>query len=166
MKIDYENNKNNYLDISFGPKWDFIPLTRDYIESFLFFNITNKLKIAKIIIAASELLENAIKYSYDNGVRTQIKKNRKNQKMELAVRNSVRKEDANNLINYIEEINIAPDPLKYYIDKMRESVKRNDGRTGLGLSRIKYEGEAFLSAKFFDREDGTGIIEVKAVFDI
>jgi hypothetical protein len=159
------SEKINYLDISFTPKWDYIPLTRNYIENFLLFSIHNKLKITKIILVTSELLENAIKYSYSDGVRTTIKKN-KERKIELRVRNTIEKIHAGELIEYIEELNESSDPFKFYIEKMKQSISRNDGKTGLGLSRIKYEGEANLTAKFFDREDGTGIIEIKAVFDL
>lgn len=158
------NNKSSYLDISFNPRWDYIPLTRKYLENFLMFNVQNKQIVAKIIIVASELLENAIKYSYADGVRTHIRKNKKNRKVELKVSNSTKKIDAERLINYINEINRYPDPFKFYLDRMKQSIIRNDGKTGLGLSRIKYEGNAMLSAKFFDREDGTGIVEIKAVF--
>jgi hypothetical protein len=165
LKMKSQNEKN-YLDISFTPKWDYIPLTRNYIENFLLNSINNKLKITKITLVISELLENAIKYAHDDGIRTMIKKLKNNRKVELRVRNTIMKSEADQLINYIDEVNSDPDPFKFYIEKLKSSITRNDGKIGLGLSRIKYEGEANLSARFFDREDGTGIIEIKAIFNL
>jgi hypothetical protein len=158
-------NEKNYLDISFAPKWDYIPLTRNYIENFMLKSFSNKLKIAKITISISELLENAIKYAYDDGIRTMIKKSKNGRNVELRVRNTVMKTDADKLINYINEVESYPDPFKFYIERIK-SITGNGRKIGLGLSRLKYEGEAHLSAKFFDRENGTGIIEIKAIFNL
>ena len=66
------------------------------------------------------------------------------------------------LIDRIENMNNT-DPLQYYIQKMRESVKRKDGRTELGLARINYEGEAKIKPKYFE---DVNIIEIKAIFHI
>ncbi|OHD05402.1 MAG: hypothetical protein A2086_13660 [Spirochaetes bacterium GWD1_27_9] len=163
--IHYEPGTLGFLDITFGPKWDYIPLTRNYIENFLAVNYTDKLNINKIAMSASELLENAVKYSSKDGIRTQIRKFEGSHQIELVVFNSLKKEDATKVLAYIEEINNAPDPFLFYVTKMKESVKRNDGKAGLGLARIKHEGNADVSAKYFPDTEITGILEVKAIFN-
>ena len=35
--ISYKKNTIGYLDITFGPIWDYIPLTRNYAENFSYF---------------------------------------------------------------------------------------------------------------------------------
>ena len=74
MQINYENNTVGYLDLTFGPKWDYIPLTKNYIENFLLINVIDKVNISKIAMSASELLENAVKFSSRDGIRMMIRK--------------------------------------------------------------------------------------------
>ena len=42
MDINYEAETKGYLDITFGPKWDYIALTRPYVENFLLINMATK----------------------------------------------------------------------------------------------------------------------------
>ncbi|OHD13481.1 MAG: hypothetical protein A2086_03420 [Spirochaetes bacterium GWD1_27_9] len=164
--IGYEGGTKGFLDITFGPKWDYIPLTRNYIENFLQVNYTDKLSINKIAMSASELLENAVKYSSKDGIRTQIRKYEDEHKIELVVYNVIDKIEADKLMKYIAELNSASDPFLFYVAKMKESIKRHDGKSGLGLSRIAHEGSAKLEAAYFSETSDTGIIEVKALFKI
>jgi hypothetical protein len=164
MCIKYESETGGYLDITIGHRWDYIPMTRSYVEKFLNSNITDKLRVMKIIVSISELLENAVKYSYKEGVRAKIKRDAVNHKLELTVYNYATKEESFKLIEYIKEIDNNKDPLKFYLDKMKDAVKNK--KNGLGLPRIKYEGEANISANYFEEETGDGTVRVKAVFNI
>ena len=73
MEIKYQKNTNGYLDITFHPKWDYIAITRLYVESFLQINMADENNIHKVGTAASELLENANKFSIENGIRMIVK---------------------------------------------------------------------------------------------
>ena len=124
MLINYKLETMRYLDITFGHKWDYIPLTKNYIESFLLLNLIEKQIISRIAMSASELLENAVKYSdKDDGIRMVIKKLVKEKKIELCVYNFINEKSADILIERIIDMN-NQDPLQYYINKMRESVKK------------------------------------------
>ena len=112
--------------------------------------------------AASELLENATKFSTDNGVRMIIKKSKVDKIILLSVFNSTTKELADAVIKRIEDMN-QWDSLEYYVHRMKESVKNKREASQLGLARINHEGQAQISA-FYDENDG--IIEVKAIFCI
>jgi hypothetical protein len=162
MLINYEPNTVGYLDITFGPKWDYIPLTKNYVENFLLINVIDKQNISKIAMSASELLENAVKFSSKDGIRMMIRKLDKKNQVELIVFNHVVKKEAEKVGQLVDEMN-KMEPLQYYIGKMKESVSRKDGKAGLGLARINYEGEAKINVKFYDDIE---VIQVKAVFQL
>ncbi len=163
MQINYVTDTQGYLDITFGPKWEYIPLTRNFIESFLLINVIDKQNINKIAVAASELLENAVKFSNKDGVRMTIKKNVIESKVELRVFNYSDKTKALALKEYIEKTNAIEDKLHFYIDKMKESVTRNDGKACLGIPRICYEAQAEMHCEYNENE---GVVEVISLFTI
>lgn len=162
MNINYTAETKGYLDITFGPKWDYIALTRPYVENFLLINMASKDNIHKIGTAASELLENATKYSCKDGIRMIVKKSESDGLITLSVLNYSEAEQASKLIARVDEMN-KTDPFEYYIYRMKESIKNKKESAGLGLSRIYYEGEAKIGVTFHDSD---GIVEVRAVFDI
>jgi hypothetical protein len=162
MKINYEKDTAGYLDITFGPKWDYIALTRPYVENFLLINMTDKDNIHKVGTAASELLENATKFSGDDGIRMIVSKSKHKNEVHLAVYNYLDKKTAEELIERIGKMNEL-DSLEYYIHRMKESVKNKQEPSQLGLARIYHEGQAKISAHF---HDDSGIIEVRAIFSM
>lgn len=162
MDINYTAETKGYLDITFGPKWDYIALTRPYVENFLLINMANKDNIHKVGTAASELLENATKYSSRDGIRMIVKKSETDGVISLSVFNYADKNQAEKLMKRVAEMN-STDAFEYYIFRMKESIKNKKENAGLGLSRIYYEGDATISVKFFDADS---IIEVNALFEI
>ncbi len=163
MHINYISDTQGYLDITFGPKWEYIPLSRNFIESFLLINVIDKQNINKIAVAASELLENAVKFSNKDGVRMTIKKFVPEAKVELKVFNYSDRTKALALKDYIEKTNSITDKLQFYIEKMKESVTRVDGKACLGIPRICYEAQAEMHCVYHEDE---GVIEVQALFKI
>ena len=162
MDINYTAETKGYLDITFGPKWDYIALTRPYVENFLLINMADKDNIHKVGTAASELLENATKYSSQDGIRMIVKKSEADALISLSVFNFSAKEQADFLISRVKEMN-STDAFEYYIFRMKESIKNKKESAGLGLSRIYYEGDARISVKYYDND---GIVEVNALFDV
>ncbi|MBN2444764.1 MAG: hypothetical protein JXJ04_25635 [Spirochaetales bacterium] len=162
MEIKYQKNTHGYLDITFHPKWDYIAITRLYVENFLQINMADKDNIHKVGTAASELLENANKFSTENGIRMIVKKSKVDKIILLSVFNHASKELADKLKARIEEMN-QWDSLEYYIHRMKESVKNKKENSQLGLARINHEGQAQISA-FYHEDDG--VLEVKAIFCI
>jgi hypothetical protein len=162
MYINYENEAIGYLDITLGNNWDYIPITRTYIENFLKCNYIKNDTIAKIIIATSELLENAFKYSNKEGIRTKIQKRKDEKTIELVVYNYAEKNSAENLVKYVYEIDKVDNPLQFYLRKMKDAVKHK--HNGLGLPRIKYEGKADISAKCYEENNENVTVSVIAKF--
>ena len=115
-------------------------------------------RITQITISASELLENAVRHSSQDGVRFMLKKSISKNAIEISAFNYATKKNAEALMNKIEDMN-KQDSLQYYILKM----KVKNVRGGLGLARIYHEGSAKVSCVFHEDD---GIIEVKAIFPI
>lgn len=161
--IYYKSNTKGYLDITFGPIWDYIPITRAYIENFLTANAMDKESISKIEMSVSELLENAVKYATDDGIRVILKKDQENAIL-LSVSNYLKKDKAVSLIEAIIEMQ-KHNSLEYYVKRLRESRshKETKNSAGCGLARVYHEGNASLIPEY---DEENGILELKAVFSI
>jgi len=151
MQIDYEKNTLGYLDMTFGPVWDYIPLTRNFVENFLLINLIEKRNISKISLAVSELLENAIKYSNNDVIRLKIIKRLTDNSIEIHVFNYTDDLHANNLLEQIE-IMKSRNSLEYYLEKMKNISKNNKEFSNLGLARINYEANAKIDA-FYNKNE-------------
>lgn len=158
--INYVSNTSGYLDVTFGPKWDYIPVTRTYIENFLKVNMLEQADIDRIEVAASELLENAVKYSDKDGIRVIMNKSKNAKKIELLVYNYLNKKNYMELEEKIKAMK-KEDSFAYYIEAMKKSV--DDEATGLGLARIYHETGAKLSLKFLKKFK---VVEMKAIFSV
>jgi len=156
--LDGQEKTDSYLDISFKATWDYIPVTKSYIENILLIEMSDMGDIHKIGTAASELLENATKYSTKKGIRTVIKKLEDKDEIELIVYNYSDKIHADQLIVRVEEMN-KTDSLQYYLYRMKESIKNKNESPGLGLARVYHEANAKLSASYLGDLE---LVEVKA----
>lgn len=163
----YENDKNFNvtLEVAFESDWKQIKFTRAYLANFLLINNIGKGLISKIEIAASELLENVIKYSLQkNRVHILLHKNDDEQELYISVSNYT---DDHNKIRLKEQFNrmLSTDPFKYYVTRMKESVKDKKKKlsAGLGLARIYYEGQAKLTLQV---DDKSNFVEIKAAFPL
>lgn len=162
MTINYEQGTHGYLDITFGPKWDYVPLTKNYVENFLLINLVDKDNIGRIALAASELLENAVKYSTKDGIRMIIRKILEKKVIELIVMNYTAKEMYNSVKSVVEEMNKS-DPMEFYINRMKIAATSESGESGLGLARINYECSAEINIGYSDSDE---VLIVKAVFKL
>ena len=65
--------REGYVELSFGPRWKYIAVIRGFVQNFLAVSLSDDAdaKADKIAMAASELLENAVKYA--NGEETKVK---------------------------------------------------------------------------------------------
>jgi hypothetical protein len=152
------NKELTYMDVSFERKWEYIPLTKTFIEDFLTINMVKNEDIHKVGTAASELLENGVHYSNKNGIRLSVQNEIDESKVHITIINYTNDLHAKRLLKRIKEIN-KNDSLEYYLYRMRESIKNKGSSPGLGLARIYHESGASLSVKYIKREK---IVEVKA----
>ncbi|MCX8059147.1 MAG: hypothetical protein N3A58_07015 [Spirochaetes bacterium] len=162
MLIDYEKDTVGYLDITFGPVWDYIPLTRNFIENFLLINLIEKKNISKISLAVSELLENAIKYTKNDVIRLKLIKKVKENIIDIHVFNYSDKKHAETLKEYLK-VMYTKDPLEFYLEKMKNISKTNKENSSIGLARINYEAKAKIDAIY---DEKTSILETHAKINL
>ena len=97
-------------------------------------------------MAASELLENAVKYAEGEETRVRVSLSSNSSEVSISVSNKANKE-AIDALRAIWGSVMTGDPLEAYLKMMREAATRSDGKSQLGLVRIRYETGGAMSLK-------------------
>jgi hypothetical protein len=111
-------------------------------------------------MAASELLENAVKYASDEGTKICVEHLKDENKLSLVVENFTYQENIAILRSEIDKIN-SGDRTEVYLKKMQEAALRTDGGSQLVLARIRYESNANISMQ----AEGD-LVKVTVIFDL
>ena len=145
MPIETEM-KDGYIELRFGPRWKYIAVVRAFIQNFLVVSFSDDARADKIAMAASELLENAVKYANGEETRIRVALSGKSGDIDIAVSNKATPEAAAALSAMWKSV-MTGDPLEAYVARMREAATRSDGKSQLGLVRIRYETGADMNLK-------------------
>jgi hypothetical protein len=138
------NDREGYIELKFGPRWKYIACVRGFIQNFLAISIVDQTKADKIALAASELLENAVKYASRDDTHILIRVSPATEQISIVVENSANPQSITTLREVFQKITTG-DPLQVYIAQMKEAAVSNDGKSHLGLARIRYETGGDLS---------------------
>lgn len=127
-----------YIELRFGPRWKYISAVRSFIQNFLVVGLEDTQKASTIAMAVSELLENAVKYANgeDTHIRLEVKPDGSH--IALHVENSAAPENISVLKEVFDQVTNG-DPFQIYIEAMKKAATRTDGKSRLGLVRIRYE---------------------------
>jgi anti-sigma regulatory factor (Ser/Thr protein kinase) len=104
-------DREGYIELKFGPRWKYIACVRGFIQNFLAISIIDQTKADKIALAASELLENAVKYASRDDTHIVIRVAPATEKISIVVENSAAPESIANLREIFIKINKG-DPLQ------------------------------------------------------
>lgn len=126
------------IEIRFGPRWKFISPARVFIQNFVAVALSDRVKADAVAMATNELLENAVKYGTSDDTHCIVQAHPDTGVIEASVTNQASEQSAHELKSIYEKI-MAGDPLEAYIVQMREAATRTDGKSQLGLARIRYE---------------------------
>jgi hypothetical protein len=139
---------DGYIELRFGPRWKYISVVRAFIQSFLVVGFLDNARADKIAMAASELLENAVKYATGEETSISVAISALDDTVDISVSNRASPEAIAALKSKWETV-MSGDPLDAYVQMMRDAAMRNDGKSQLGLVRIRYEigGEMDLDVK-------------------
>jgi anti-anti-sigma factor len=139
------------VELSFRPSAEALPLVNDFVEAFCGHASVDPAWASKLVIAARELLENAVKFSKDgvSEVRVEISRAPGGAGTSIRTKNRSGRDDIAVLERTIDEIAAAPDPFAHYVALMHRSVARGAG-SGLGLGRIRAETDLSLRAEIVD----------------
>ena len=135
-----------YVDFHFAPNWELIDPAREFLQKFFAISLKDEQVAGQVGLAAHELMENAIKYSPNDEARVRVEI-KSGDSIRIAVENDALEGHLAVLVAEVEALRAAPDPLAYYQQKMLQSFERTDGKSCLGLARIRCEAEMSLEVE-------------------
>ena len=134
------------IHLTFRPTTTLITSTRRFAGDVLGAILRDPDSTSRIALAIHELLENTLKYSTDGQALLDVRVGNEvngRRRVEVTARNKATPEQANDLGRRIHALSVTDDPMALYVGLMRESAQRSG--SGLGLARIRVEGEMQLS---------------------
>jgi hypothetical protein len=137
------------MSVTLSPEWDQASSVRHSVCAKVPF-VSRDTKDA-IVMAASELVENAIKHGAhgDEHERATFSMKVENKEVVFEVSNTVAsKEAASKLCARIERIAATPDKRALYMERMTQLLMEPDERGGIGLYRVAFEGKFALEVRF------------------
>ncbi len=140
---------DGYIELYFGAKWNYLSTIRAFIQNYIDIIINDSKLAGKIAMAASELIENAIKYSSRTDIPLQFKLvilKTTEKKLYFEVRNYADSDNIDILKNEYKQM-MRNNPYESYLKKVKEVANRSDGKVGLGLTRVRYETNCELNIK-------------------
>jgi hypothetical protein len=154
-----EGLTSDYVEMRFGPRWTYISCVRKFVASFFMIGLADKERAEKISMAASELLENAVKYASEEEGYLKISIAKSTNEVDICVKNRAETHHINTLRRELALIH-AGEPEKVYLKKMQEAAM-TEGQSRLGLARILYEAGARLRLDVSDGE-----VSMHAIFTL
>lgn len=144
-----KNPKNSFIEVIFGPRWTYISTVRSFFQNFLSITLANNKWASVISTAASELLENAVKYASEEGTKISMEYFQEENKLNLCVENFASQECVQNLKEFMKEIH-SDDHHSIYLKKIKEATLNSGDSVHLGLARIRYETKTNINMKIED----------------
>jgi hypothetical protein len=152
-----ERLSSDYLELRFDPRWTYISCVRKFVASFFMIGLADKERAEQISMAASELLENAVKYASEEEGYLEISIAKANHEVDVCVKNKAEADHINTLRREFALIHTGQ-PEKVYLRKMQEAAM-TEGQSRLGLIRILHESGAKLRLEVQD-----GHVSMHAIF--
>jgi Histidine kinase-like ATPase domain len=134
--------------LAFEPSSAFMQRVIRWLTDFCQLTLADLEMVARLRLAVSELVENVVKYGMQPNVRVEVELLERNGQttLRLGTRNRASPDYLKRAVALLSELKSAPDPVAYYDRLVRESAPRA-GVSGLGLARIRAEGELELDFK-------------------
>ena len=131
---------SSYVKISYSPRWAYVQNIRDFVKNFCINSQLSNSISDKIMIVASELLENAVKYSCREDVSFRMEIVPNTRSVNISVSNYSDEKNTKVLQKELDEVNSLP-PQEAYLKNLAR-VAQNPEVSRLGFSRIRYETTA------------------------
>ncbi|MBN2509398.1 MAG: hypothetical protein JXB03_03940 [Spirochaetales bacterium] len=139
-------SSKEYIELKFSPHWNYISAARSFLQNFLAISTGDQTRADRIAMSASELLENAVKYSVNSETYMYVGVDHESRSVSITVTNESTPESIQALKAIFDKVTKG-DPLEAYVSQMKEAATRSDGKSQLGLVRIRYEAGAELSMR-------------------
>jgi anti-sigma regulatory factor (Ser/Thr protein kinase) len=132
-----------FLVLRMQPPWVFVDEIRRFAESFCACACPGQDREVQVALAVHELMQNAIPQAGGANIELTLQVDPDADQIEIAVSGPATEAQALELEARLARINAEPDPLKSYLQAMAETPMHQRG--GLGLARVRYEGQLELS---------------------
>ncbi len=166
MKSESDRNTGtSALDLSIEPDWGAVKATWEPCRSMLVRSGLTGDEAYQLAMVAQELLENAVKYgAFDAGAGIVLGVRVAAEDVTIEVKSRVGVDDAHlrRFDQRIQWIRGFQDPFEAYVERMKivSAQPYTHGESGLGLTRIAYEGRSIID--FYVDEENT--LAVSAVY--
>ena len=147
------------VNLRFSPRWTYIGCVRRFVAGFFMIGLADDARAEQISMAASELLENAVKYASEEEASLQISITSAHGEIDVCVTN-VSDADQVNILRREFALVTAGDASALYLRRMEEAAK-GQGTSRLGLVRIRHETGARLRLQVAGNR-----VSVHAVFSL
>lgn len=153
------------LDLRIAPEWDAVKAVWDPCRSMLAANGLSSDEAYQLAMVSQELLENAVKYGAFHGAERVVLTVRVvPEDVTVEVKSRVGVDDANlrRFDQMIQWIRGFQDPFEAYVERLKVVAAQPyvHGESGLGLTRIAYEGRCAIDF-YVDEEN---VLAVSAVY--
>ena len=134
------------MNLTFDRNWKHINAVRTFLQTMVASSVSLGAGPGPelIAMAVGELLENAVKYSAADEIKVSFRiVEEPSPRLTIDVENAATPEQIETVKELYAEA-MAGDPLEPYMQMMRASASRTDGKSQLGLVRIRYESGGSL----------------------
>lgn len=151
MMVKSNNPRNYHMKIEFEPNWSLISKIKSFVEDFVFSSVKDHTFGEAVALAASELLENAVKYSLEEKIAIHMSfESMRSQAPVVTIKvfNFADRGKIRELLKIIEKVNSCT-PKEAYENRIKEILaqEHDDKTSQLGLVRLRYESGASLSVQ-------------------
>lgn len=131
--------------LAFEPSAGFVRRVIRWLTDFCQLTLRDLDLVARLRLAVNELVENVVKYGMQPNVRVEVELLERDGAtvLRLSTRNHASPEYLERAVHLLTQLKAAEDPVAYYDQLVRETAPKA-GISGLGLARIRAEGDLEL----------------------
>ena len=135
------NPVDRMVQLRFRPLWLYVDEVREYCGFFARATFGGDTVGERVGLVVHELVENAIRYGDERDLELSLERN--GERIMISVANTTSEAQAQGLAAFLGELATLP-PEQAYGHALEKSVTRPADQSGLGLARIRYEGQCDL----------------------
>lgn len=139
--MNLEEGDECFMELTFSRRWKHVSVVRTFLQSFLSVNFPQGKQTTpeRVAMAVSELMENAVKYASDEGIRVGLTVSSGHEPLlKVTIENPADAEAVQTVERLYSRV-MAGEPIATYLEMMLEAATRAESHSHLGLIRIRCE---------------------------
>ena len=143
---------NAFFELRFSPRPAMIATVREFVSDFYAQVLEDEDSSTRLAMATYEMLENCVRHGVDGRSMIHIVARRTDDRIVIAIetKNRATHEQLTRARAALDGVVRAEDPNAYYLTLLNRAAVRTDGGSGLGLGRIRAEGDLSVSYEIED----------------